>query len=241
METMPQKPEFVPEPDDIEIPLEEGLKILAAQAEDVALTRANQARVAKARMKYNPYKKPRCPTCGQVLGVSLVVKQCSRCREDVPISLFFKDNRAQDGLRSSCKACDKELRTIYHSEHPHRLWAQGVLASRKQYGFKIKTTFLELEALAKVTEACNCGRQFDWSQGSLSVEGRRNDYSPHLVAASKIITLKSIRIMCKVCAKLFWGRIALSEKEVDLTPRIIEQAPTDGVVTKRLSFLGDAE
>ena len=34
-------------------------------------------------------------------------KQCSKCKQDLPVSEFWKDKHKADGLRSACRACNK--------------------------------------------------------------------------------------------------------------------------------------
>jgi len=35
-------------------------------------------------------------------------KVCSKCKEELDVSEFYKDKRAKDGLYSSCKKCQRE-------------------------------------------------------------------------------------------------------------------------------------
>lgn len=39
---------------------------------------------------------------------TLVTKKCTKCGEDKPASLFYKQTKSKDGLHSYCKPCDKE-------------------------------------------------------------------------------------------------------------------------------------
>ncbi len=205
------------------------------------LLRDQAVLVATDRM----FHRRRCPYCAQKLpdGFSRELKECSRCHRELSISLYSKNKQARGGLRSECKMCAKQYQAVYRSKHPHKVWAQGIVANRKRYGYTIKIVAAELEVLAKATPSCGCGRVLDWTQGSLHHITCKSKDSPHLVMASRIITINSIRIMCKGCAELAWKRITLSEKEIlDIEPQITEQKPTKGVVTMKMNFFpGDAE
>lgn len=45
------------------------------------------------------------------------MKQCSRCRENKDESMFTKDSRRKDGLRSYCKVCEKSTKEIYREQN----------------------------------------------------------------------------------------------------------------------------
>lgn len=46
------------------------------------------------------------------------MKSCSRCGEFKGGDQFTKDSRRKDGLRSSCKKCDAEVKRQYRKSHP---------------------------------------------------------------------------------------------------------------------------
>jgi len=45
------------------------------------------------------------------------MKQCSRCRESKDESMFTKDSRRKDGLRSYCKTCEKSAKDAYREQN----------------------------------------------------------------------------------------------------------------------------
>ncbi len=181
-----------------------------------------------------------CPYCDQKLpvGFSRELKECSRCHKERSISLYSKNKQSRDGHRSECKICANQYQIIYRSRHPHKVWAQRVLASRKQYGYAIKLTIAELEALAKKTSSCECGWELAWDQGSLHQIILKTWHSPHLITFSKIITLSSVRITCKKCAEAYWKRIDLVEEKILSEPELVEQPDVGGVKTVKLNFFG---
>ena len=44
-------------------------------------------------------------------------KQCSKCGEIKPFSEFHKDKKGTHGLRTWCKACEREYQRKYHKDN----------------------------------------------------------------------------------------------------------------------------
>ena len=42
------------------------------------------------------------------------LRNCSKCKRDKPKTQFFKEKRGAEGLRYSCKDCDRKRRRSYH-------------------------------------------------------------------------------------------------------------------------------
>lgn len=38
----------------------------------------------------------------------MLVKQCKKCKRELPIENFYKSKYTKDGYRSYCKECDKD-------------------------------------------------------------------------------------------------------------------------------------
>lgn len=234
----------------IEVSFEEGERLIAeAEAEE-----AFASQVAGWRKGQRLLQGSRCPHCKQRLpvGFSRDLKCCTGCKVDLSLSLFYRNSQSQDGYRSECKSCYNDRQATYASQNPHRLWAQRILASRRQYGYTVFLTSRELEGLAKSSTSCSCERQLRWRQGKDGPIIHRVDCSPHLVTSSKVITLNSVRIMCGVCAKLAWKRtplikkklrpgLEITDQEILSKAKLSEQKPVDGVHTVKMNFFGENE
>ena len=60
------------------------------------------------------------------------LKRCSKCKEDKPRDQFSKKKTAPDGLRYSCKECDKKAKTEYRSNPVNN--EKEKLSAQKWYG-----------------------------------------------------------------------------------------------------------
>lgn len=41
-------------------------------------------------------------------------KVCTNCKEDAPLSNYYKDAKGKNGLRSFCKKCENEKKNVYY-------------------------------------------------------------------------------------------------------------------------------
>jgi len=70
-------------------------------------------------------------------------KACTKCGEDKPLSEFYKNKRARDGLQYRCKSCQNLYAATYKAAHPDRVKAavkawqtahpERVLAAAQRY------------------------------------------------------------------------------------------------------------
>jgi len=44
-------------------------------------------------------------------------KKCSKCGRVLPVEMFNRDKKKKDGLRYTCKDCDREMRRRYYEEN----------------------------------------------------------------------------------------------------------------------------
>lgn len=78
------------------------------------------------------------------------VKVCTTCREEKPISEFYKDARSADGFYSRCKRCHRCSVAKYQHEDPQRRRAQQLMVS-----FRLTKT--EAERCVAITACDLCG------------------------------------------------------------------------------------
>lgn len=64
------------------------------------------------------------------MDVPTLTKLCSRCYEVKPISAFGKQKKHKDGLKYSCKECDK----IYRGTHPQIIIQNHKAHLKRKYG-----------------------------------------------------------------------------------------------------------
>lgn len=48
------------------------------------------------------------------------LKICSKCGKELPLTDFYKDNRATDGRQSDCKSCHCKVSTAWHKKNPEK-------------------------------------------------------------------------------------------------------------------------
>lgn len=78
------------------------------------------------------------------------MKQCTQCLEIKPLTGFNKDVRAKDGLRPSCKGCQKVAKKLYREKNREK-----VRSAQKMYRDKKRE---EINASAKQYYAENAER-----------------------------------------------------------------------------------
>ena len=64
------------------------------------------------------------------------MKKCTKCHEEKPLSDFCKDKQKKDGLRFTCKACDKidrdRRRSTIDGAKKHRDWSKSYYRNNKE-------------------------------------------------------------------------------------------------------------
>ena len=45
------------------------------------------------------------------------LKQCTKCKKELPVSMFYKSSYTKDGYRSYCKECYKQNNRDYYTKH----------------------------------------------------------------------------------------------------------------------------
>ena len=56
-------------------------------------------------------------------------KRCFRCKNEKPVSQFYKDTSKRDGLQSYCKDCESEKQKTPESRNQpsrRKSWAEGM-------------------------------------------------------------------------------------------------------------------
>lgn len=77
------------------------------------------------------------------------MKCCTKCKKFKPLDSFQKDSQKKDGLRSSCKECDKVKKRDYYIKHAKeiiektRLWAINHPDKRREIGKRWKDENLD--------------------------------------------------------------------------------------------------
>jgi hypothetical protein len=78
-------------------------------------------------------------------------KVCSKCKEEKRLNEFNKNKQNKDGVRGSCRQCDKNIHKHYYLNNKHRLnkkrnkdlhqqWCEKNKEKRKEYQKKYKST-----------------------------------------------------------------------------------------------------
>ncbi len=71
--------------------------------------------------------------------MNLLSKNCSKCHKESPIDGFYRNDSSPDGLKSICKACEKENHVNYMRNNRdkynqiHRNWRSNNLNKSRQY------------------------------------------------------------------------------------------------------------
>ncbi|AWH14670.1 hypothetical protein [Aeromonas phage 62AhydR11PP] len=64
------------------------------------------------------------------------MKKCTKCSEEKPLSAFCKDKQKKDGLRFTCKSCDKvdrdRRRATPDGSQKHRDWSKNYYKNNKE-------------------------------------------------------------------------------------------------------------
>lgn len=62
----------------------------------------------------------------------MTTKRCARCAHDFDTSNFHADKRKSDGLQSSCKPCQAEIKRAYYERNKERLRLEALGAYREK-------------------------------------------------------------------------------------------------------------
>ena len=49
------------------------------------------------------------------------MKICSKCREEKPLTAFYKDRSRPDGYKAQCKTCQKKVADVHYAENRERI------------------------------------------------------------------------------------------------------------------------
>lgn len=79
-------------------------------------------------------------------------KRCSRCKEQFPLSSFYKNNSRKDGLGSQCRAC-----TNLSSKEHYRRHKPDYLQRNKRTRRRQRTAILDIKSSSPCTD---CGQKF---------------------------------------------------------------------------------
>ena len=58
-------------------------------------------------------------------------KTCTKCRVEKPVSEFYKNTKAKDGLLQQCKTCTKQTQKVYASKNREKILARHKADYRK--------------------------------------------------------------------------------------------------------------
>jgi hypothetical protein len=62
----------------------------------------------------------------------VLIKQCSVCREELPVTAFYKRTTASDGLQSYCKKCADKQVEAYSKANPVMRQTNGMLCKARE-------------------------------------------------------------------------------------------------------------
>lgn len=104
------------------------------------------------------------------------MKSCTKCGDSKPLrSQFYRNSKAKDGLRTTCKICDNETRALRKKNNPEQ-------ESRYQQLSYLRRDPIKLAARRAVTNAITTGKltKLPCACGSTDVEAHHPDYSKPL-------------------------------------------------------------
>ena len=76
-----------------------------------------------------------------IIEEEVKTKRCSKCGRILPLSEFYKDKRANDGLRSACKACSRAKVAQYYQSNK-----DAILKKKAEYRANNKDTIAQKNA-----------------------------------------------------------------------------------------------
>jgi hypothetical protein len=144
-------------------------------------------------------------------------KQCSKCKEVLPITLFGKETRSKDGLRSNCVMCRKLYRQTHYRNNPEieREHSQRFRESHREYYDHYRQN-KRLKALKHISSELKCVRcgitdvrvlQIDHINGGGSKERRNRRNRSGTLHYNVILKLTEDEARAKyqiLCANCNW-------------------------------------
>lgn len=134
-------------------------------------------------------------------------KLCSKCKTDLPITEFYADTRARDGLQSQCRTCGHKSGAGWRIRNKDRINEKG-MEWRKNNPEKVRESRKKCEASPEYKlkraayTAANSNRRRDWYQNYAKenpekIRARRSARRAREKAASGRITADEIRSLLK--------------------------------------------
>ena len=104
-----------------------------------------------------------------------LTKTCSKCKIEKPLSEFYKDKNASDGLRNPCKTCDKktssEYRSLSSKEKDERVSERQRIKKRKKtrlayFRKRYQANKEKLKTQSRAWKAANPDKVFAYSNAN---------------------------------------------------------------------------
>jgi hypothetical protein len=141
-----------------------------------------------------------------------VLKRCSKCKLNKPMSDFGISRTRLDGINPRCKACSrksvrdtqkKDPKKCYDSQkawkknNPVKAWATSSISHHRRY-YKVAFDSTWLVELARATTICPlCGTDLNYQRGN----GYKKNNTPSLDRTDneQILTKTNVMIICYNC------------------------------------------
>lgn len=107
-----------------------------------------------------------------IVLMTVLQKQCSKCKQVLPGGMFSKDKTRHDGLRYACKKCDNKRIQSYSRQNPimritvHMVGNARTRAKEKELPFDLSLDFIRSMVGENARLASHCpllGIPLDWS------------------------------------------------------------------------------
>lgn len=139
------------------------------------------------------------------LGVYSVNKQCSKCREYLPVDNFTSDKTKPSGLTAYCRACTRERLAKYRTTDRFKEYLRVYSKNyRINDSFKEKARIILRSEVKKgtITKPDKCDR----CKRAIPLHGHHEDHSKPL----------EVMWLCMICHKIAHGRV----KDTKLMPSL---------------------
>lgn len=132
------------------------------------------------------------------------MKQCGRCKQDLPLDAFNKNARQKDGLHRDCRACKKKYQADWYQRHKAEHRKRTRLLNRQH-----RATSRALVIAAKARPCADCAIEYPWyvmDFDHLPGMGKLHNISDIVKRGMTVATLeaeiKKCEVVCANCHRI---------------------------------------
>lgn len=139
------------------------------------------------------------------------IKFCNICKENKPITEFYKRNDRKCGVQSTCKSCQSKNSSMYGLTHlkeklnnlmkwkkqnPKRYWGNKTINHHKEAGYIVKITNDELFNYIKDKDYCElCDKKLEWFNKKTAFSSPTLDRLNN----ENIVSINNVQLICHEC------------------------------------------